>query len=134
MIPVEIGQQSNWWEHYDEEQNNEQRKEDMEMLLELRELTQLRNEWHKALIVKAANKKVKARSFPEGSLVLQQAKGAQRILEEGKLIATWEGLSKVTTNLGNRAYRLESVNEEAIPQTWNEIHLKAYHVQIWIFQ
>ena len=57
MIPVKIGQQSDRRENYNKEQNNEQRREDLEMLLETRELAQLKNERHKALIMKMAKKK-----------------------------------------------------------------------------
>ena len=71
MIPVEIGQQSDWRENYNREQNNERREDDLEMLLETQELAQLRNEQHKAVIIKMANKKLKAKSFLEGSLVLR---------------------------------------------------------------
>ena len=130
MIPVEIGQQSDRRENYHQGQNNERRKEDLEMLLEIRETAQLRNERHKALIAKAANKKLRAKSFPEGSLVLRLADGPRRIPAEGKLTATWEGPFRVTTNLGNGAYRLESIDGKAIPRTWNGTHLKAYHVQV----
>ena len=82
------------------------------------------------LIIKAANKKVKARSFPEGSLVLRRAEGPRRIPKERKLTATWEGPFQLTTNLGNRAYKLESINEKTLPRRWNGTHLKAYHVQV----
>ena len=100
------------------------------MLLETRELAQLRNERHKALIAKAANKKLKAKNFLEGSLVLWRVEGPQKIPEEGKLTATWEGSFRVTMNLGNGAYRLDSIDEKAVPCTWNGTHLKAYHVQV----
>ena len=102
----------------------------MEMLLQLRELAQLRNECHKALFARVTNKKVKTRSFPEGSLVLRCAKGPYRILEEGKLTTMWEGPFMVMTNLGNGAYRLESIDGKPVPRTWNATQLRAYHVQV----
>ena len=102
----------------------------MEMLLEIQELAQCRNERHKALIAKVTNKKVKIKSFPEGSLVMQRTEGPHRIPEEGKLIATWEGLFRVTMNIGNEAYRLELIDGKPVPWTWNATHLKAYHVQV----
>ena len=131
MIPVEIGQQSDWQEHYNREQNNERQREDIEMLLEIRELAQLRNKRHKALITKSANKKLKAKSFLEGSLVLWRAEGPRKIPEKGKLTATWEGPFRVIMNLENGAYRLESIDGKIVPRKWNGTHLKAYHVQVW---
>ena len=100
------------------------------MLLEIWEIAQLKNEQHKKLIAKTANKKLRAKSFPEGSLVLRRADGPQKIPEEGKLIATWERPFKETMNLGNRAYRLKSIDGKAVPCTWNGTHLKTYHVQV----
>ena len=73
---------------------------------------------------------MKARSFPEGSLVLQLVERPRRVLEEGKLTVTREGPFTVMLNLGNGAYRLESVNGKSVPQTWNATHLKAYHVKV----
>ena len=100
------------------------------MLLEIQELAQLRNERHKALIARATNKKVKTRNLPKGSLVLRCAKGPHRIPEEGKPTTIWEGPFRVMTNLGNGAYRLESIDRKLVPRTWNATHLKAYHVQV----
>ena len=130
MIPVEVRQQSDRRELYNREQNDKQRKEDLEMLLEVRELAQLRNERHKSLIARAANKKVKTRHFPEGSLVLRRIEGPRKIPEEGKLTAAWEGPFRVVKDLGNGAYRLESIEGKAVPRTWNATHLRTYHVQI----
>ena len=87
----------------------------MEMLLEIQELAQLKNECHKALIVKVANKKVKTKHFPEGSLVLRRIKGPRRVPKEGKLTITQEGPFKVMTNLGNGAYILESIDGKLVP-------------------
>ena len=56
---------------YDKEQNEKRRKEYLKMLLEIYELAQLRNERYKALIARVANKKVNARNFPKGPLVLR---------------------------------------------------------------
>ena len=98
--------------------------------IEIRQLAQLKNERHKALVTKATNKKLKAKNFPKGSLVLRRAEGPRKIPEEGKLTATWEGPIRVTTNLGNKAYRLELIDGKVVPRTWNGTHLKAYHVQV----
>ena len=56
------------------------------MLFENREQAQLRNERHKALVARVANRKIKAKSFLRDSLILRQIKGPRRIPNEGKLI------------------------------------------------
>ena len=87
----------------------------MEMLLKTQELSQLRNEQNKSLVTRVANKKVKVKSFPKGSLVLRCVEGPHRIPEEGKLTATWEGPFTVTVNIRNRAYKLSSIDGKPIP-------------------
>ena len=51
MIPVEVGSNFNQLEIYNKTSNNEQRREDLDMLLEVKEQAHLRNEKRKALIV-----------------------------------------------------------------------------------
>ena len=70
MIPVKIGQPPDWHEVYDKRWNDEWRKEELDLLLEISEQAQLRNERHKALITRAVNQKIKRKSFPEGLLIL----------------------------------------------------------------
>ena len=99
MIPVEVGQPSDWQEPLEKTMNDQWHKEDLEFLHEIREQAHLRNEKHKALIAQIANKTMKLRSFPKGTLVLHQVDGPRRSSEEGKLAPNWEGTFKVKKNL-----------------------------------
>jgi len=45
---------------------------------------------------------------------------------QGKLAPNWEGPFRITKNLQNGAYRLETLDGKAIPRTWNTRHLKFY--------
>jgi len=47
---------------------------------------------------------------------------------QGKLAPNWEGPFKVIENLKNGAYRLETLDENLIPRTWNASHLKFYFI------
>ena len=38
----------------------------------------------------------------------------------------WERPFRITVNLQNRAYKLETLDKKAIPRTWNTSHLKFY--------
>ena len=89
MILVKTSQYSDWFELYNEEINVEQWKEELDMLLEVREQAYLRNEKHKALIVQVANKKVNPKDFIKGLLILRRIEGLHEAQEEGKLIASW---------------------------------------------
>ena len=66
MILMEIGQPFNRQEVYDEILNEKQWREELDLLLKIREQAQLRNEKHKALITQVVNQKMKTKSFPEG--------------------------------------------------------------------
>ena len=66
--------------------NDEWCKEEIHQVL-IKEQAYLQNEKYKVLIARMINKKMKARSFLEGALVLRRVNGPHRILEEGKLEA-----------------------------------------------
>ena len=65
--------------------NGERRREELDFLLEVREQAHLWNEKYKALIAREANKKMKTRSFPEGTLILHQGHGPHRASEDKRL-------------------------------------------------
>ena len=50
-------------------------------------------------------------------------------LEEGrgKLASNWEDLVKVFEDLGNGAYRLETLDGELILRTWNASNLRKFY-------
>ena len=75
MILVEVGQPFDQQETQDEALNNEWQRDELDFLLEVREQAHLWNKKHKTLITQATNKKMNARRFKEGSLILQQADG-----------------------------------------------------------
>jgi len=45
---------------------------------------------------------------------------------DGSFAPNWEGPYRVNQNLENRAVRLEHLNGEQLPNTWNADHLKFY--------
>ena len=47
MIPIEIKQPSNRYEMYEETLNGERQRQELDLLLKIREEAQLRNEKHK---------------------------------------------------------------------------------------
>lgn len=61
------------------------------------------------------NKKVKAREFVSGDLVLRKVKGNTRDPSWGKLGSTWEGPYRVTSIIGKGAYKLEDLDENLVP-------------------
>ena len=63
MLSIEWRQYSNWKEHYEQEINEEGRREEPNMLIEVRDLTWLYNECYKGKIAKLTNKKVKGKNL-----------------------------------------------------------------------
>ena len=76
------------------------------MLVKVKEQAHLISQKYKARIICVANRKVKARDFLEGSLILWIVKRPYRMLEDGKLATIWECPFKVKQYLGNGAYKL----------------------------
>ena len=69
MILIEVKQPSDWHEMYNKTLNDEWQREELDLLLEVREEAKLKNEKHKALIARVVNRKIKAKNFPKGSLI-----------------------------------------------------------------
>ena len=47
-------------------------------------------------------------------------------IKDLRIKPNWEGAFKITENLKNGAYKLETLDKKSIPRTWNTSHLKFY--------
>jgi hypothetical protein len=70
------------------------------------------------------NTKVIPRNFKEEDLVLKRPMGKDK---GGKLAPYKEGPFRIQEAYGNRAYRLETLQGETLPRTWNVMNLKFYY-------
>ena len=70
ILPIEQGQYSDWMEHYEKEVIEERKKEELSMLIEIRELAQLLKKCYKDKIAKIISRKVKRNEFAKVTLVL----------------------------------------------------------------
>ncbi|KAL0444641.1 UNVERIFIED_CONTAM: hypothetical protein Slati_2186800 [Sesamum latifolium] len=104
IIPAELGMPSHRILHFDEEHNSQLLKENLDLVNELRETAFIRIQRYKNTMINAHTKRVKARRFQVGDLVLQIVDTLKPI---GKLNPKWEGPYKVTKIIGNGAYELE---------------------------
>ncbi|KAL0458671.1 UNVERIFIED_CONTAM: hypothetical protein Slati_0494300 [Sesamum latifolium] len=109
--------------HFSEDHNNELLKENLDLVEELREKAFIRVQRYKSIMINAYNRRIKARSFQVGDLVLQRVDA----LKPGKLDPTWEGPYKVTNVIGRGAYRLEDLEGRLLPRPWNVHNLKKYY-------
>ncbi|KAL0413484.1 UNVERIFIED_CONTAM: hypothetical protein Sradi_1550100 [Sesamum radiatum] len=94
MIPAELGIPSHRIMHFSEGHNNELLKENLDLLEELREKAFLSVQRYKNIMINAYNKRVKARSFQVGDLILRRV---DTIKPVRKLDSTWEGPYKITS-------------------------------------
>jgi len=60
-------------------------------------------------------------------LVLKQVVSHPHI---GKQMPNWEGPYMVKENLSHRAYKLEEMNGDPVPRTWNAVNLRHYYSYI----
>ncbi|KAL0313345.1 UNVERIFIED_CONTAM: hypothetical protein Sradi_5733800 [Sesamum radiatum] len=74
--------------HFSEERNSELLKEHLDLVDELRETAFIRTQQYKSTMIYAHNKRVKARHFQVGDLVLRRIDTLKLV---GKLDPKWEG-------------------------------------------
>ncbi|KAL0449087.1 UNVERIFIED_CONTAM: hypothetical protein Slati_1465100 [Sesamum latifolium] len=104
VIPAELGMPSRRVLHFAEEHNSQLLKERLDLVDELRETAFIRIQRYKGAMINAHNKRVKARYFQVGDLVLRRVDTLKPV---GKLDPKWEGPYKITKIIGNGAYELE---------------------------
>ena len=105
------------------EESNEERKVNLDLLDEVREEARIKAEALKRRVEYKYNSKMRPRQFQVADLVMRKAHPYQL---ENKLSPKWIGSFRVTEALGNGAYRLETLEGEGIPRTWNAANLKFY--------
>jgi len=105
------------------EESNEGRKVNLDLLDEVREQARIKVEALKRKVKLKQKSKLRPRQFRVADLVMWKAHPYQL---ENKLSPKWTGPFHVVEVLGNGAYKLETLEGEAIPQTWNGVNLKFY--------
>jgi hypothetical protein len=90
---------------------------------EVRENAHIREFAAKQRAARRFNFKVIHREMKEGDLVLKQVVSPTRI---GKLMPNWEGPYKIKDKLSHGAYKLEEMNGDPVPRTWNAVNLRHY--------
>nr|GFB12554.1 reverse transcriptase domain-containing protein [Tanacetum cinerariifolium] len=77
----------------------------------------------KSKMMKYYNSRVRDVAFKPGDFVYR-SNDASHAVAGGKLRPKWEGPYEVTDALGNRAYKLRSMDGTMLPRTWNVTNLK----------
>ena len=101
--------------------------ERLDLLNECWEAATIRLVEYQQNLARCYNRDVKTREFSVGDLVLRRSVGNMRDTNAGKLAPTWEGPYRVTAIAGARAYYLECMDEQPLPQPWNVHNLKFFY-------
>ena len=109
---------------YDELQQEQLRQDDATLLEEDRLRAAIRTARYQQALRRYHSRKVHARSFEEGDLVLRRVQSAK---SSNKLTPKWEGPYRVIRVTRSGAVRLET--EDAIPvsNSWNIEHLRKFY-------
>ncbi|XP_072076799.1 uncharacterized protein [Arachis hypogaea] len=119
VIPVEVSNPTLRVQLRDDDNNENRRKAELDVIEESREEASLKQRALQQVVQRRYNKKVIPRGFTEGDLVLRKTEEARRQLGHGKLLATWDGPYRVTRAFRKGAYSLQKLSGEPISGTWN---------------
>ena len=127
VIPLEVGIPGIRTRGVENGTNDILLARDLDLLEERREKAAIQLAVYQQQLARAYNKKVNPRDFQVGDLVLRKVVGNKKDPREGKLGPNWEGPYRITSVLGNGAYRLEDNEGKALPRPWNTCNLKFFY-------
>nr|GEU93289.1 reverse transcriptase domain-containing protein [Tanacetum cinerariifolium] len=118
VIPTEIGMPTYRTAAVDLVNNDEELRLNLYLLEERRERAAVCEARAKSKMMKYYNARVRGVAFKPGDFVYRN-NDASHAIAGGKLGPKWEGPYEVTEALGNRAYKLRSIDGTVLPRTWN---------------
>uniref|UniRef100_A0A2N9GIU6 Uncharacterized protein n=1 Tax=Fagus sylvatica TaxID=28930 RepID=A0A2N9GIU6_FAGSY len=127
VVPVEIGLTTFRTSAYDEQENEEQLRLNLDLIDEVRETAETRMKRYQEKMARHYNSRVKPRQLSVGDLVLRKVTLATKNPSEGKLGPNWEGPYKVIEIRRPGTYHLEDMNGRRLPHPWNAEHLRKYY-------
>ncbi|KAL0456348.1 UNVERIFIED_CONTAM: hypothetical protein Slati_0974000 [Sesamum latifolium] len=110
--------------HFNEWHNSQLLKGHLDLIDELQESVFVRTQRYKSTMINVHNKKVKARHFQVGDLVLRRTDTLKPV---GKLHPKWEGPYKITKIIENGVYELEDTEGHALNKSWNIHNLMRFY-------
>ena len=127
VIPVEVGLTSLRREFFDEQTNDDQLKQNLDSLVEIRDQASQRMTKYQQKIAEYYNQRLKLRRFNVGDLVLRKVTPATKDPTQGKLGPSWEGPYRVVHYSRQGSYHLEDSEGKRLRCPWNVEHLKRYY-------
>ncbi|GKV49513.1 hypothetical protein SLEP1_g56262 [Rubroshorea leprosula] len=115
VIPVEVGLPSDRSDRHDDLNNEQLLRENLDFVEEIREMSRIRNMAHQSRVAKFYNKRVRARQFQVGDLVLRKAGLTNTHSHMGKLAPNWEGPYMVVRVKRHGSYMLADIQGRQLP-------------------
>uniref|UniRef100_A0A2N9ED79 Uncharacterized protein n=1 Tax=Fagus sylvatica TaxID=28930 RepID=A0A2N9ED79_FAGSY len=119
VVPVEIGMTTLRTSAYNDRQNEEQLRLNLDLIDEVRETAEARMKRYQEKMARHYNSKVKPRQLSIGDLVLRKVTLATRNPSEGKLGPNWEGPYKVIEVRRPGTYHLEDMGGRRLPHPYH---------------
>nr|GEV23279.1 reverse transcriptase domain-containing protein [Tanacetum cinerariifolium] len=127
VIPIEISVETKRVQDFDLKENEKRRREDLDILEEMREMASIKEAHYKQKLEGYYNKNVKPSTFKSGTYVLR-LNSASKAEYQGKMGPTWEGPYVIRKAYGDGTYKLETLSGEAVDRTWNGTNLRKFYV------
>ena len=127
VILVKVGLISLRKEFFEKQSNDDQLKQNLDCLDEVRNQASQRMTKYQQKIAEHYNQRVKLKRFNIGDLVIRKVNLATKDPTQGKLGPTWEGPYRVVHYSHQGSYHLEDSEGKRLPRPWNVEHLKRYY-------
>nr|XP_027082689.1 uncharacterized protein LOC113705025 [Coffea arabica] len=125
VVPAEFITPSPRMAAYAAEVNEEERRVDLDLAEEKRDVTAAKVATYKNILASYYNARVKHLRFSPGDLVLRK-NSVSRAEPLGKLNPKWEGPYRVVESSQNRYCKLAYRDGSRVPRTWHAENLKLY--------
>ena len=126
VIPIELKLPSARVTAFDEPQNAQSLRANLDLLEERWEIAQVRMAAYRQKVARYHNARVKNKAFKAGDLVLRQAAVSQP-QDWRKLAPNWEGPYEVKEAARPGTYYLKELGGADLPRPWNSKNLRVYY-------
>ena len=127
VIPAEVHMANHRVIMYQDKDNEEQLRLNLDLIDEVRTDAEERTTRYKDLMARQHDAMVKPRRFNIGDLVLKKVSLATKNLALGKLGPNWEGPYRIINCKRQGSYYLEALDGRKLEHPWNVEHLRRYY-------
>ena len=127
VIPAEVLVANHRVMKYQDEENEEQLRLNLDLIDEVRMDAEQRTARYQSLMARQYDTMVKPRRFNIGDLVLKRVSLATKNPAHGKLGPNWEGPYRVINFKRQGSYYLEALDGRKLEHPWNVEHLRRYY-------